>query len=134
MSTAQVLCVAVLVLAALLAVAIYIAMRVTNELMYTRDELQCAADAEHAKCIGAVAAFIGNEWAAQILEVAADDYTSPKAHADLDRIGRLVYRPGGEPVPSLWLRERADRLRVDDQWGVDPVADVARINYNEVRY
>ena len=62
--------------------------------------------------MAAVMKFVGDEWAAQVLEVAADDYESPQGHADIDRISRLIYKADGPPVPSIWLRERADKLRI----------------------
>lgn len=78
---------------------------------YLRNELVFVKNSEHAACMAGVMAFVGNEWAAQVLEVAATDYASVEAQQDKDRIGRLVWQSGGEPVPSLWLRERADQLR-----------------------
>ena len=110
-----------LVLAALLAITMYVCVVLVRELNWTREDLQAATDTEHAKCMAAVMQFVGDEWAAQVLEVAAADYDSPGAQRDLDRIGRMVYKPGGAPVPTLWLQERADRLRImaDKDWDVD---------------
>lgn len=113
--------VALAVMGVLVLIMVYITVAAVRELQWVRDDLQNAADREHAKCIGAVMKFIGDEYAAQVLTVAADDYASAEAHNDLDRISRLVYSPGGPPVPALWLYERAERLRImaDKDWSVD---------------
>lgn len=100
------------VLGLLLGIAGYVVVRLINEMVYVRDELQIAADVEHAKCMAAVMAFVGDEFAAQILDTAATDYASVENEADLSRIRRLRYKQDGEPVPAIWLRERAERLRV----------------------
>lgn len=101
-----------LVLAVLLALAFYILMRLTNEMMFLREELVLSVDCEHAKCMAAVMQFVGDEFAAQVLTVAADDYGSAEEQSNLARISRLHYQPGGPPVPTLWLGERAERLRI----------------------
>lgn len=97
---------------ALCLIMAYVVMKIVNEVLYLRDELQMSTDTEHVKCMGAVMKFVGDEWAAQVLEVAAADYENAANHADLDRIGRLLWRPGGSPVPSIWMRERAEKLRI----------------------
>jgi hypothetical protein len=117
MSIVEALVIAVLILCMFSGILLYVCIRAVNELLWVREDLQQASDAEHAKCVAATMAFVGDEWAAQILTVAADDYESPKGQQELDRISRLVYKPGGSPLPSIWLRERADRLRImiDDE-------------------
>jgi hypothetical protein len=110
----------------------YVIMRLSNALFEVKGELQDVTDFEHNKCMGAVMALVGDEWAAQVLDVAAADYASVESQMDRDRIMRLLWHKGGEPVPSIWLRERATRLRIDRDWGSDPVADAAQINFNEV--
>lgn len=119
-------------------IMVYVIMRLSNELLYVRDELQMAADAEHAKCMGAVMKFVGDQWAAQVLEVAAADYESAANHADIDRIGRLLWRPDGSPVPSIWMRERAEKLRIWAEPEPEPnsleaaIKHVEGMNFNEV--
>jgi len=115
------------ILTALLAVAIYIAVLLGREVFWLREELQTTTDHENAKCMAAVMHYVGNEWAAQVLDVAADDYASAANHPNLDRIGRLKYQPGGDPVPTIWMRERADRLRI-----LDPETHSTQMNFNEV--
>lgn len=99
-------------LVGLLAVTLYIAAVLGREVHWLREELQTATDTEHSKCMAAVMKYVGDEFAAQVLTVAADDYASASNHAELDRISRLYYQPDGPPVPTLWLHERADRLRI----------------------
>lgn len=99
------LCLTIVVLAYLMFVAV-------REILFLREDLQQAADTEHAKCMGAVMEFVGNEWAAQVLDVAADDYDAPSGSADMERIRRF-WKQGDAPVPSIWLRQRADRLRIE---------------------
>lgn len=108
-----------LILAALLAVAIYLLACAVKKVTWLHEELQVASDTEHTKCMGAVMRFVGNEWAAQVLDVAASDYASATSHSDIDRIQRLVYKPGGPPVPAIWLAERAMKLRIASDWGID---------------
>lgn len=98
---------------ALNAILIYAFLRLYNVFNWTREELQSATDAGHAKCMGAVMKFVGDEWAAQVLDVAAADYESAMNHDQLDRIKRVQWTPGGPPVPSIWMRQRASRLRID---------------------
>lgn len=123
-------------LAALLAICLYIIMRAVNEINFLREDLLQAKDVEHTKCMGAVMAFVGDEFAAQVLTVAADDYASVDSHGDRDRIARLQYQPGGPPIPTLWLHERADRLRImglmERPSFQDAVEHVAGMDYNEV--
>lgn len=125
--------VAVVILAVLLAVVVYVCIVLVKELHWLREDLQTTADVEHTKCMAAVMKFVGDEWAAQVLEVAASDYASAEAHHNLDRISRTVYKPGGPPVPAIWLRERADLLRI--MAGPDFAAaaeHAAGIDFNEV--
>lgn len=112
MNAMSVLIIAVLVLAVLLAICIYIIMRCVNKIGWLQDDVQQGHDTDHAKCIAGVMAFVGDEFAAQILTVAAADYASVDSHQDRERIGRLRYVQGGPPIPSIWMEERAERLRV----------------------
>lgn len=132
MSITAALIIAVLALSAMCLILLYCFMRSVNRVIWLQEDLQFAADQEHAKCMGAVMAYVGNQWAAQVLDIAAADYASVESQGDRDRIGRLLWRQDGDPIPSIWMRERADRLRVESDWGIDPVADAARININEV--
>lgn len=108
----QVAVIAIITLSMLVLILVYMLALAVNRISWLHEDLQASTDAEHSRCMAAVMKFIGDEWAAQILEVAAADYANAENHAELDRIGRLVYKPGGLPVPSLWMQERADRLRI----------------------
>lgn len=112
MSPVAALIIAVLVLSVIVAILLYMVIRAVNKIDWLHEDLHLTTDREHAKCVAATMAFVGDEFAAQVLDVAADDYASAQSHGGLDRISRLVYKPGGPPIPSLWLRERADRLRI----------------------
>lgn len=112
MSPMAALIIAVLVLSVIVAILLFMVIKAVNEIQFLRDDLAQIQDTEHVKCLGAVMAYVGNQWAAQILDVAADDYASVEADADKDRIGRLLWREDGDPIPSIWMRERADRLRI----------------------
>lgn len=94
-----------------LCITFYVIVRLINEIVYVRDALQDSEDIEHAKCMAAVMQFVGDEFAAQVLDTAATDYDSVENEMDLSRISRLRYTEGGESVPAIWLRERAERLR-----------------------
>lgn len=112
MSTEAALLIAVLALCLMCTVLLYCFIRAVNALAWAKEDLQDVTDTEHVKCMAAVMAFVGDEYAAQVLAVAADDYASVESDADLDRIKRLLWRQDGPPVPSIWLHERADRLRI----------------------
>lgn len=112
MSDTTWLAIGIVLLAFGLIVVGYVVIELIKEVVYTKDELQEATDHNHAKCMAAVMAFVGDEFAAQVLTVAAEDYASPTSHGDLDRISRLKFKPGGDPVPTIWLHERAERLRI----------------------
>lgn len=99
-----------LVLAVLLAIAVYLLMRTVNRLMWVQEDLLLARDSEHAKCIGAVAAFVGDHYAAQVLRVAAEDYDSINEQDRARRIAELRYVSNGPSVPALWLHDRAEHL------------------------
>ena len=131
MTTQGALIVAVLALSVLLVFALYVAGRLLNEVVYLHDDVQAGHDTDHAKCIAAVMHYVGNEWAAQVLDIAAADYASVESQADKDRIGRLLWREGGDPVPTIWLRERATRLRIEADLG-SAVEHASNIDYNEV--
>src|SRR5690606_18033894 len=70
------------VLGLLLGIAGYVVVRLINEMVYVRDELQITSDVEHAKCMAAVMAFVGDEFASQILDTAATDYASVESEED----------------------------------------------------
>lgn len=67
----------------------------------------------HAKCIAHIASYVGNEFAAQVLEAAAKDFDSVEGQADKSRIAATAWEKDGPSVPSIWLVERANNLRHD---------------------
>lgn len=92
-------------------VLVFVAGHFMRESLFLAADLQEVTDAAHAKCMGAVMQYVGDEWAAQVLEVAASDWENVETLHDLDRISRLRYQPGGVSVPALWMEERAAALR-----------------------
>lgn len=118
MSTTVALIIAVLVLSVIISILLYMVIMAVNKIDWLHEDLHLATDAEHAKCVGAIMAYVGNEWAAQILDIAADDYASVESQGDRERISRLLWTEGGDPVPAIWLRERATRLRVESDWAI----------------
>lgn len=64
---------------------------------------------EHSDCLHNIRHYVGDEFAAQVLNVAADDYDSGD---EIHRIKVLSrgYKEGGPSVPAMWLHDRADRL------------------------
>lgn len=102
--------VAISSLSVVLLICLYIIMRLANEVLFLHEDVQQACDVEHAKCMAAVMAYVGEEFAAQVLRVAADDYESVEEIERLKRLGLERYQPGGSPMPSIWMRDRADRL------------------------
>jgi len=67
-------------------------------------------DAEHAKCLSMVAAFVGDAFAARVLMAAADALSGMDGQAELARIANTIWVENGPNVPSLWLRERAEAI------------------------
>lgn len=63
-------------------------------------------DVNHAKCIAHVSHYTGNQFAAQVLLAAAEDYTSPEGQHEVAVIAHRN-QSSVEPIPSLWMRARA---------------------------
>lgn len=65
----------------------------------------------HAKSMAMVAGFVGNQFAASVLEATAEHYGSMDGQAEQRRIANTMYSPGGPSVPEMYLRERATSVR-----------------------
>lgn len=67
-------------------------------------------EAVHAKCIAHVTHYVGNEFAAMVLNAAADFYDSSEGRAKISEIINTEYNHGDveESVPALWMRNRAN--------------------------
>lgn len=126
MSTPTLLAMALVVVCSALVFLVYILACLFNRIVDLEEEALYARDTEHAKCLGATMKFVGDEFAAQVLEVAASDYDSVDSMTDLQRIGNLVWKQGGDSVPSLWLQERAEKLRIG-------IEDSRRAVENQIR-
>lgn len=74
------------------------------------DEREEDNDHTHAKCLSMVAAFIGDEFAAQVLNAAATDYDTAEGQAQLAVMRDRVWVHDGPSMPSLWLRNRAEMI------------------------
>lgn len=112
---------AVVVLATLLAIVLYMLARAVNEILFLNDDLRQALDTDHTECMTLVMKAVGDEFAAQIFEVAADDWESVEEQDRKKVLYRAHYK--GEDGPSLtaiWLRHRAAKLRImaDTDWTV----------------
>lgn len=66
----------------------------------------------HAMCIAHVSHYVGNHFAAKVLKAAADDYASAEGQHEVKVIinGSSHQTLSENPIPSLWLHKRADRL------------------------
>lgn len=62
--------------------------------------------AEHAKCIAHIAYYVGNKFAARVLEAAANDYDTALGRQQLSRIS-AANRVEGQSIPATWMRQRA---------------------------
>lgn len=67
--------------------------------------------ADHAKCIAHVTEYVGNEFAARVLESAGSFYDSPEGERYLNLLASEKYTAGGPNVPVLFMRERAHEIR-----------------------
>lgn len=99
----------VLLLASSLCLVVALCVRVQNLEVESKDMMM----QDHAKCTALVAAFVGNEFAVSVLTAAAEDYDSIEGQADLRRLS-LNWNPEDVPVPVLWMRERAERIKNRD--------------------
>lgn len=88
-------------------------------------------DAEHAKCIAHVTEFVGNAFAARVLEAAAEDYDSAQGK---HRMAVLTHqpRPEGVTLPAFWLKDRASRLHPTEPYYVVHPATVTDRNGKKV--
>lgn len=75
-----------------------------------QQELRDQEDVTHAKCIAHVASVVSNRVVAEALRQAADRYDSVENQGGLRVLAREKYQPGGPSMPTLWLREEADRI------------------------
>lgn len=74
-----------------------------------QDEID-AHDACHKRTEKVLHAYHGVS-EARVLEEAARAYASPEEVANIIRIRRTIYKPGGPDMPVLWLMDRAEKKR-----------------------
>lgn len=104
-----------MITALLVALAVSVAVNV-GILLYAGYRADKAAREErrnHAACIAHVTEYVGNEFAALVLEHAADYYDSPEGERYLNRLARMKYKAGGPNMPVLFLYERAKEIRAE---------------------
>ena len=77
----------------------------------TREEQ--AQDAVHAKCLAHIADVTSKRIVAQSLREYARLWDSIEERANLQRLAREKYKPGGPAMPSIWLNYQADLLDPD---------------------
>lgn len=77
-------------------------------------QLRTSTTAEHAKCIAHVAHYVGNSFAASVLEAAAEEYDSVRGQHTL-AVLRHEPQPEGVSIPAHWLMDRARLFRVNAQ-------------------
>jgi len=65
----------------------------------------------HSAYVKQVSAILSREYGASILEQAARDWDSTDERPNLQRLARDEYKPGGPSMPTIWLRDRAKRIR-----------------------
>lgn len=104
------LVVALIVLGVIVLILMWMLAQAVNRIAWLNEDLLTAQDTEHAKCIGAVMAYIGDEFASQILRLAAEDYDSVIEKNRMQMLARDHYHTSGPSIPALWLLDRANRL------------------------
>lgn len=103
------------ILAAALLITVIALVLATKRINEMGQETIGVEHTDHAKCIAHIAHYVGNEFAAQVLVAAADDFGSMDGQANLRRLA-VGWQEGDGPVPALWLRDRADSIRgLDDE-------------------
>lgn len=81
---------------------------------YLLREQRAAEKVDHLKCAGMMAAFVGDKFAASVLDAAADHFETSEGQADLIR-ARLKWVVDGESIPAIWLRDRAEQMRAKEE-------------------
>lgn len=76
-----------------------------------------ATEHQHARCMALVTAFVGDQFAARVLEAAAADYETVEGQQRLSALRWSDWVEGGPCVPALWLKDRANALR---GYAIDP--------------
>lgn len=75
-----------------------------------RDAFDSQHDANHAKCIAHIADVVSKRVVAMALRDLAVRWESVEEKANLQRLGREVYKIGGPSMPTIWLNQQADLL------------------------
>ena len=75
-----------------------------------QQELRDTEDAHHAKCIAHIASVVSNKAVADALRQAAERYDSVENQSRMYQITRSWSTASPSSVPSMWLREEADRI------------------------
>lgn len=88
--------------------ALMLALTVMKTLHLSRS-LSKAKDVEHAKCIAHVTDFVGNAFAARVLDAAGEDYDTAQGRHRMAVLSHMA-RPDDESLPAAWLKDRAKRL------------------------
>lgn len=65
----------------------------------------------HAKCIALVSHYVGNQFAASVLEEAANRFETPEGKRKLHSLVETDWKPDGPSMPALWMRREANRIR-----------------------
>lgn len=94
---------------ALVVVSVALALT-TLKLLQTLRRLSQIEHGEHAKCIAHIAHYVGDSFAAQVLEAAADDYDTALGRQQLSHLASVV-RIEGQSIPATWLRHRAQGMK-----------------------
>jgi hypothetical protein len=104
---------ALVMCAILFAVLVYAGVRIEKQDAKI-DLLQSARLASravsHAQCVVNIEDYVSAVFAAEVLRAAAGDWDSTKEQANLHRLAREKYQPGGPSMPVIWLNDRANRI------------------------
>lgn len=75
-----------------------------------QQELRDQEEMTHAKCIAHIASVVSNHAVAEALRQAADRYDSVENQSRMYQITRSWSTASPASVPSIWLRQEADRI------------------------
>jgi hypothetical protein len=95
----------------LIGVIVFLVLLFAGQARYHHEQME----RNHAKCSGMVAAFVGDKFAAVVLESAAERYDSMDGMADRERLANTVWQPHGASIPALFMRDLAAQMRAKEQ-------------------
>lgn len=81
-----------------------------DRIVRLQEQVDNLARQKHTECVDRISSAASTKFAAETLRSAARDWDNPREQANLQRLARERYSPGGPSMPIIWLNDRADRM------------------------